>query len=216
MFYLGRFLCTTAQNRAETVLMKSYSTDDAILSESIVNRTVRESRHEMTIDLATRATSAAPTFFPEVKWKGLTFWDGGLLNNNPVDRVWATRFELVGPADDEPAVSCLISIGCGYNTPGKSPASSWLQLTGTVGTVIDFATNTEAKGKDFSRHVSTLKTRQRYAKMRYVRLQPNLAKEDIGLADYTRMSYLDEKTIAYLKEERGQFWINEAVDAICA
>lgn len=215
MFYLARFLCTTAQNRAETVLMKSYSTDDTLLVDSIVNKTVREGRSEMTIDLATRATSAAPTFFPEVKWKKLTFWDGGLLNNNPVDQVWASRFELVEPADDEPPVSCLISLGCGYNTPGKSPASSWLQLTGTVGAVIDFATNTEAKGKDFSRHVSTLKTRQRYAKMRYVRLQPYLAKEDIGLADYTRMKYLDEKTIAYLKEEKGQFWINEAVDAIC-
>lgn len=220
---LPRFLCTTAQNRAETVLMKTYQPGDSPSVKSIVNDALKAGGKDITVGMAALATSAAPTFFPEVRWevpgqRPLTFWDGGLLNNSPIDRVWYNRFELVGPAEDEPDVSCLISLGTGYVRPGGSPANSipLVRLLGTVNAVMGFATNANAEGKDFSRHYSTLlRTRPKYAKMKYIRFNPNLGSQAIGLEDYTMMDKLEKMTNEYLEEENNKGFIDQAVDAIC-
>jgi len=111
-----RFLCTTAPNRAEKVLFRSYP-HELNCTSSVVNRTLKEHRSEATISLTTCATSAAPTYFPEVKWKNLVFWDRGLLNNNPVDQLWAARYDLVEPND--PKISYVLSLGYGYMKAGS-------------------------------------------------------------------------------------------------
>ncbi|KAE8441371.1 hypothetical protein EG329_005474 [Mollisiaceae sp. DMI_Dod_QoI] len=208
------FLCTTAQNRAETVLFRSYP-HDVNYTSSIVNKTLKEHRSEATIGLTVCATSAAPTYFPEVKWHNLVFWDGGLLNNNPVDQLWAARYDLVEPKDPEPKVSCVVSLGCGYVKAG-SPSESWFQLSSTVSSVIGFATNTEARGKDFSRHISNLNQRPHYADTKYFRFNVNLGGQAIGLADYKRMKELKDLTKAYLEKEENQKWIDNCVDALAA
>lgn len=203
--------------------MKTYQPGDAPATKSIVNDIMRANGANVTISMAARATSAAPTFFPEVKWQvpgygPLTFWDGGLLNNSPIDRVWYNRFELVGPAEDEPDVSCLISLGTGYVKPDSSPANfiPLVRLLGTAKAVMNFATNSNAEGKDFSRHYSTLlKTRPKYAKMKYIRFNPNLGSQAIGLEDYTMMKKLEDMTDAYLEEEKNKKFIDDAVNAIC-
>lgn len=206
--------------------MKSYRPGDSPAVKSIVNDAVKAGGMDITISMAALATSAAPTYFPEVEWKvpgqsPLTFWDGGLLNNSPIDQVWYNRFELVGPDEDEPDVSCLISLGTGYVRPGGSPTGVADMIPGarlleTVGAVMSFATNANARGKDFSRHYSTLlSTRAKYAKMKYLRFNPNLRSQEIGLEDYTMMEKLEKVTVEYLKEENNQSYINKAVDAIC-
>ncbi|KAF8208559.1 hypothetical protein K438DRAFT_1961161 [Mycena galopus ATCC 62051] len=125
-------LCTTAQNRAETVLFHSYPHD--------VSHTLSFANNRM-------------------KWHDLVFWDSALLNNNPINELWDACYNLVALHDPTPCVSCIISLGCDYVKPG-SLLASWFQLLLTVGNVIGFATNTEAKGKDFSQHVSNLKWRK--------------------------------------------------------
>ncbi|KAM0258804.1 hypothetical protein ACHAQJ_003646 [Trichoderma viride] len=211
------FVCTTAQNRAETVLLRSYK-DDTIHVKSKANDAMREHSDTITISLATRATSAAPTYFPEVKWPEhapkLTFWDGGLLNNNPIDQLWYSRYELVKPNDPAPPVSCVISLGTGYSTP-DSPSESWFQLAGVASLVMGFATNTNAKGKDFSRHMTALNSRPEHAHTKYVRLNPHLGKSDIGLADYTKMGELKKLATAYIEDKGNQLWIDKAVLAVC-
>lgn len=204
--------------------MKSYQSGDSPAVKSKVNDTVKAGGKDITIGMAALATSAAPTYFPEVKWEvpgesPLTFWDGGLLNNCPIDQLWYNRLELVGPEEDEPDVSCLISLGTGYVRPGRSwaadivPAIRHLE---TAGAVMSFATNSNAKGKDFSRHHATLlKTREKYAKMKYLRFNPNLKSHEIGLEDYTMMKKLEKITIKYLEDHKNQWYINKAVDAIC-
>lgn len=108
--------------------MKSYRPSDSPAVKSIVNDAVKAGGKDVTISMAAVARSAAPTYFPEVKWevpdqRPLAFWDGGLLNNSPTDQVWYNRFELVGPDEDEPDFSCLISLATGYMRPGGgSPA----------------------------------------------------------------------------------------------
>ncbi len=61
-----RFLCTTAQNRAEKVLFRSYTLEMNYTS-SVVNRTLKKHGSKVTI------RSAAPTYFPLVKWNNLVF-----------------------------------------------------------------------------------------------------------------------------------------------
>lgn len=199
-------------------MLRSYK-DDTIHVKSKVNDIMKEHSDKVTISLATRATSAAPTYFPEVVWpqahpEPLTFWDGGLLNNNPIDQLWYSRYELVQPHEPSPPVSCVISLGTGYVRP-DAPSESWFQLAGVASSVMGFATNTNAKGKDFSRHMSALNNRSEHAKTRYIRLNPSLGKNDIGLADYTKMEELKKLATAYVEHKDNTEWIDRAVFAVC-
>jgi patatin-like phospholipase/acyl hydrolase len=213
------FCCTTAQNRAESMLMRSWK-DSTIYTKSKVNDALLKYGDKITISIAARATSAAPTFFPEVKFPEekpeLVFWDGGLLNNNPIDQLWYTRFELVEPSDPAPSISCVISLGTGYVSPGKA-AKSWIKVVGVASKVMDFATNTNAKGKDFSRHMKHLNMREEHKDTKYIRFNPYL-KEEIGLDEYGRMEDLKKLAQRTMDDETGQnqYWIDQAVDAICA
>lgn len=229
--FTHRFCCTTAQNKTETVLLRSYEPvvlDKDHYTPSATNNIMRDPKNKITISLAARATSAAPTFFPEVnfpiekpfkqltgeeKLKNLVFWDGGLLNNNPIDQLWYARYELVQHVEPAPSISCVISLGTGF-IKAESPASAWFHLTGVVSSVLDFSTNTNAKGKDFTRHMNRLKARSEHTKSQYIRLQPKLDVE-IGLAEYDKMGKLKEITEAYIGLEKSQEWINKAVCAIC-
>lgn len=215
-------MCTTAQNRAETVLIRSYkNTNPSVPSKA--NDVMREHHDRVTISVAARATSAAPTYFPQVPFptaetppgRRLVFWDGGLLNNNPVDQVWNARYTLVAPDEPEPDVSCVISLGTGY-APAGSPGDSYFQLLGTASAVMDFATNVNPKGKDFSRHMTMLNQRGQYAKTRYIRFSPSLGKERIGLADYMRMEDLKRIAEKDVRKPEGQKYLEMAVDAICS
>lgn len=179
---------------------------------------MKDHSNKITISLAARATSAAPTYFPEVKWPEndpkLTFWDGGLLNNNPIDQLWYSRYDLVQPSEPAPPVSCVISLGTGYVRP-DSPSESWFQLAGVASSVMGFATNTNAKGKDFSRHMTALNNRPEHSKTRYVRLNPSLGASEIGLADYTKMEELKTLATKYIEDKDNQLWIDKAVLALC-
>lgn len=189
---------------------------------------MNEARDKVTISLAARATSAAPTFFPEVNFpnpkpnsklstseqkKNLVFWDGGLLNNNPIDQLWYARYELVEHVDPAPPISCVVSLGTGF-IAAESPSSAWFHLTGVVSSVMDFSTNTNAKAKDFTRHMNRLKFRPEHKKSQYVRLNPRLT-TNIGLADYTRMKELQALTMEYINAADSQEWIDKAVCGIC-
>ncbi|KAK7427615.1 hypothetical protein QQZ08_005890 [Neonectria magnoliae] len=220
------FLCTTAQNRAETVLMRSYELKEkekTTFTSSKVNNAMNKHQSKITISLAARATSAAPTYFPEVKWPSkedldkdeepLSFWDGGLLNNNPIDQLWYSRYDLVGSQDPAPAISCVISLGTGYSK-ADSPNNSWIRLAGVASSVMDFATNTNAKGKDFSRHMKHLNSRPEFKNTQYIRFNPNLGLNEIGLADYTKMEFLKTVTRTYLAEDGSKQFIEKAVKAL--
>ncbi|KAF4998911.1 hypothetical protein FGRMN_2842 [Fusarium graminum] len=209
---------------SETVLLRSYK-DNNIYTSSKTNNIMATHSQNVTISLATCATSAAPTYFPEVvfpegtpkteDYKRLVFWDGGLLNNNPIDQLWYSRYELTKPEEPPPAVSCIVSLGTGYLKPGV-PSDSWFKLAGIAAQVMDFSTNTNAKAKDFTRHINTLNMRGEHKSTLYVRLNPGLGKSEIGLAEYDKIPELRAIAQTYIKDRRNQEWIDKAVDAICA
>jgi hypothetical protein len=70
--------------------------------------------------------------------------------------------------------------------------------------VIGFATNTDAKGKDFSRHISNLNRSPHYTDIKYFRFNINLGDQAIGLPDYKRMEELKGFTEAYLAKAENQ------------
>ncbi|KAG0083306.1 hypothetical protein BGZ93_001931 [Podila epicladia] len=232
-----RFACTVVKNRSEAALLRSYyknteQDETRHDSSSLVDTVLHQGRDEITIGLTVKATSAAPTYFPEVFWKpasvnpgqwvktkgtekGLVFWDGGLLNNNPINQLWSARYDLVTPEEPEPPISCVISIGTGYKNPGDERPSLWLRLINIATSVVAFVTNTDAKNKDFRHHMNDLNRREQYKNTKYIRLNPDLDKFNIGLADYTKISDLESLTLTYLEKEEAKEKLKLAVDAIC-
>jgi predicted acylesterase/phospholipase RssA len=199
--------------------MRTYKHNNVYVS-SKVNDAMVEHQEQVTISLTALATSAAPTFFPEVYFPEkanakLVFWDGGLLNNNPIDQLWNSRYELEAPEEPAPPISCVISLVTGYVKP-DSPSDSWFKLAGVASSVMNFATNTTAKGRDFTRHMSHMNKRSEHKDTKYIRLNPSLGTQEIGLADYRKMKELQDMAAKYVEDPRNKQWIDMAVDAICA
>ncbi|KAG0032820.1 hypothetical protein BGZ82_006375 [Podila clonocystis] len=212
------FVCTTVQNKMETALLRSY-VKSTVLPLSGLNDIVQLNQNIVSISLAVKATSAAPTYFPEVSWEpvgvegDLIFWDGGLLNNNPIDRLWCERHDVVAPDASEPPISCVISLGTGHKKPGSKP-SLWFRLIGIASSVMSFATTTNAKDKNFESHMLDLNGRPEHKKTKYIRFDPPL-EHDIGLTDYRRIDELAALTNEYLQRKDVQEKLGEAVEAIC-
>src|ERR1700712_2984017 len=115
-------MCSTLRGRGESVLLRSYPMPKYGQPVSQEGKELNEAGgiEKITIKTATRATSAAPTYFPPVAMYGAKtgvteFWDGGLLNNNPIDQLWRARLDLVGPEDAPPKVACVLSLGTSWS-----------------------------------------------------------------------------------------------------
>jgi predicted acylesterase/phospholipase RssA len=151
---------------------------------------------EITIDVASRATSAAPTYLPQVDWKGLSFWDGGLLNNNPINQLWDNRYDLVKQHELAPTVSVVVSLGTSWSTPKKP---GLLRLVNLISKASSFMTNVEAKHRDFKRYLNRVKGRvDQNANTMYYRFNTPTEKLEISLHEYLKIKDLKDCTTKYL------------------
>ncbi|KAG0196012.1 hypothetical protein BGX28_000251, partial [Mortierella sp. GBA30] len=206
-----------ANKMMEMALFRSYVKSTVYPLHS-VNEILQSNQNMINISLAVKATSAAPTYFPQVIWnpvgdrEGLIFWDGGLLNNNPIDQLWYERHDVVAPNASELPISCVISLGTGHKKPG-SPPSLWFKLIGIASSVMSFATNTNAKDKNFESHMLDLNGRPKHKDTKYIRFDPPL-EHDIGLIDYNKIDDLVKKTKEFLQTDEGRKKLEMAVDAI--
>jgi hypothetical protein len=219
--YGKMLMCATVANKGETMLFRSYAVPPDSEPQSETARLVDHA--SITIKEACRAASAAPTYLPPMDIGGVEYWDGGLLNNNPVDQVWDARFDLdaaqeQGTAPDgstqveyrDPRVLVMLSLGTGVcNTRVErawyNPMRYIVKLTPefltTAGRVLGFSTNTQAKHWDFK--VNTIRRNKRLsgderAKTHYFRLNPVVSKE-INLDDYQQMKVLKKDTEDWLE-----------------
>ena len=229
-----RFMCATLQERGESILLRSYSTPKYAIPVSQMGQDLFKKELEefegpdidgMSISIAARATSAAPTYFPGVKLNlkdggKVTFWDGGLLNNNPIDQLWRARLDLVKDNELAPKVSCVLSLGTSWSK--KSPPSmlDFLDKVPLLGRgvkdviklawpwvssgeqSIAFLTNTEAKHLDFARYINRISHRNvdPDAKTQYFRFNTPTNDLYIDMSDYKKMDQLAEITQNWLKE----------------
>ncbi|KAG0049552.1 hypothetical protein BGZ83_005591 [Gryganskiella cystojenkinii] len=211
------FMCATVENKMETALLRSYVKTTTYDPHS-VNGILQT--NQINIRDAVRATTAAPTYFKQKTWnptrirgEKLIFWDGGLLNNNPIDQLWDERHDLIAPAATKLPISCVISLGTGHIKLGDSP-SLWFKLIGLASSLMSFATNTNAKDMSFHSHWLDLRRRPEYMKTDYIRFSP-LMKHGIELSDYRSIPNLEKITKEYLQEESTQKKLKRAVEAIC-
>jgi len=208
-----RFMCATIRDRGECILLRSYRTpQDVNYKSSLARRAVEnDALDHIHISTAALATSAAPLYLPEVDFpieknppKGkkpetITFWDGGVLNNNPVNQLWDARYDLVGINDPPPPVSFVLSLGCSWPNPPKKTAWGLVRrLMDKVGKVTSFMTNTEAKNRDFWRYVDRVRDRNDLnANLHYLRLNAPTDDKVFDMADWKGMKGLAEMTEKY-------------------
>lgn len=205
---MNRLLCSTLVNKGETILFRSYTPPP---DGTPVSGIVRDDNFfkDITIVDAARATSAAPTYLPEMDIKGQRFWDGGLLNNNPIDQVWDARYDLATSDTETPIVSCVLSIGTSWTNVTPVSSNFLKRFLNTVSQTISFLTNTEAKHRDFERNIRRINERlppdQRTA---YFRFNVH-TDESMGLDDWQKMDKLREYTRKYLQDQDVQEKIDE-------
>ena len=185
-------MCSTLVERGETILFRSYTPPDD--GNPLSQRVKAADFNDVSIEDAARATSAAPTYLPEMKIKDLRFWDGGLLNNNPIDQIWDARFDLAQSEKETPVVSCVVSIGTSWSS--KKIGSGFFN---TISQVASFATNTEAKHRDFERKIIRMNARLNSdEKTEYYRFNAPTDAQEFNLDDWQQMECLKVLTQKYL------------------
>lgn len=197
-----RFICATLADKGETVLFRTYKPPSDCRSMSEIGNKIKHDK--VTIKEACRATSAAPTWLPDIWIQKLRFWDGGLLNNNPIDQVWDARYDLdIGRTEAaasgiKPDISCVVSIGTSYTK--KPEGNSFYHFIDTMKTVAGLATNTEAKHWDFeSNNFRRNRRLPKDKQTKYFRFDA-VTPEKIYLDDYRQMEQLETWTDDYLNQ----------------
>ncbi len=189
-------MCSTLVERGETILFRTYTppSDGKPLSDRVKEVDLTD----VSIGDAARATSAAPLYLPEMVIKKLRFWDGGLLNNNPIDQVWDARYDLAKSTSDTPIVSCVLSIGTSWSSKKAGPG-----FVNTVSSVASFATNTEAKHRDFERNIIRMNKRVGPTEeTEYYRFNTPTDEIEFELDDWQQMEKLKRLTNGYLKQAK--------------
>jgi predicted acylesterase/phospholipase RssA len=230
-------MCSTLQERGESILLRSYTppADASPVSEGGKSLFEFKTVESLNISVAARATSAAPLYFPEVPVKTkdgeVVFWDGGLLNNNPIDQVWRARLDLVPVDDPAPKVNCVLSIGtswCTADAPSffdrfgtigkwvKGQLLYWIPALNPVEKLIPFLTNTEAKHLDFSRYMRRLAHRNKEAdaKTQYFRFNTPTEDKYIDMADHEKMDELAGITKRWLAGTNSTSYVDDCAKAL--
>ncbi|KAF2424931.1 hypothetical protein EJ08DRAFT_681763 [Tothia fuscella] len=190
------FVCTIGEQIGDIIRLRSYD----VPSEP--------NTPKATVLQAALATSAATTFFEPVRIGNLTFADGALGANNPVD-------EMEGEAslvycyeefdhDMKSQVKCFISIGTGH--PRLNPAKG--SLAGFVRVnLVKIATDTENIAK---------RSIERWAKLyedkRYFRFNVQHGLQDVDLEEYQKRESLKQQQISIwtIPSRRREFLVSNS------
>lgn len=174
---------------------------------------------DVSISDAACATAAAPTFLPSVNINGVDFWDGALLNNNPINQVWEARYDLAPPLPvgedevaEEPVVSCIVSIGTGYHAEREELPTA---IHDTVKAAISYSMNTKAKDQDFRRSIARLSCRRvKEQRPEYFRFDARVS-ESVNIDDYKRMDLLKHDTERWLETQEVIQKIKKCAEKLC-
>lgn len=203
-------MCTTLKDEGESLLLRSYLQPEGAKPITPIAREISTGKDEdkfiNSIDIVTaaRATSAAPVYLPPEPWHTpageIVFWDGGVLNNNPIEQLWNARYDLVEAHAPPPAVSLVLSIGCGKADPSKP--HFLLRILRTLTRYSEsFMANTEAKHKDFERLVQRMKGRDdQNGHVEYFRFEVPTKHQHFDMADPSIIKSLETMTAAYMRE----------------
>ncbi|PWW79809.1 FabD/lysophospholipase-like protein [Tuber magnatum] len=201
------FVCAVKVEDLTTTLLRTYPRPTTSLQETCP------------IWAAGRATTAAPLYFPPMKLVTppsplpTDFFDGGMKNNNPIAEVKDEMFL----AHRVESPRCVLSIGTGYLTNATGDQGFWTRLakwaTGGFGylgwTLLDLATNTQAKHLEILREA-------KYAQFRenYVRLNVPGKLANVEIERWDRMEEMRHLTEAYLATEEAKTEVRRCVEML--
>lgn len=197
-------MLSTLKDKGESILLRSYPQPEDAAPVSTLPKQKSEDGSVDSIKIvpAARATSAAPFYLPQETWNDVVFWDGGVLNNNPIEQLWNARYDLTPhPDSPPPKVSCVLSLGCGWTQASKP---GWLlRIVNTMVRFTEgFMANTEAKHRDFKRLVQRMKDRTaEEGNVQYFRLNVDTNGKNFDMADYKVMPALEKMTNEYIKSD---------------
>ena len=179
-----------------------------------------------TILEAARATSAAPTYFPEMEIDGDFYVDGGIGYNNPSEeairearRIWPER-----------EIGCLVSIGTGLMQPISGATRTKEQFGPLVGGVVQkmmpltaeklsiaeyctqLATNCQVIHTHVFEHASIEKKPQQRA--RYYRFNVTSGMAHIGLDEANKLNEVSQMTDAYVRDPERKETISDCVELL--
>lgn len=164
--------------------------------------------------------------------------DGGLLNNNPVERIWDARYELGTGGGKAPHVSLVLSLGTA-KPPLKPIAppppvhttdfATFLKIffglliefftqpgsvIQTFYAIIDLATNTEEPHRDFEQQIY-YRNLAREEKTHYFRFNAEVDEHGyIELDDVEGMQRLKEGTKKWLERGDVRKMVNECAQCL--
>lgn len=179
----NRVVCAKAYEIAATVLLRSYTSNDAL------------NNIPATICEAVRATSAATSFFEPVTIgpRGRKFVDAGLGTNNPVEQLWNEAQNLWcqdGAVELTALLKCFVSVGTG--NPGKKPIAEG-SMRFFKDTLVGIVTDTENTAKVFvERH------RRLYEGKRYFRFNVEQGLQDVRLEECKAAALIEAATAEYM------------------
>ena len=194
------------------VLFRSYEVDG-----TEIHCTILEAAH---------ATSAAPTYFPEMEIDGDLYVDGGIGYNNPTEeairearRIWPTR-----------QIGCLVSIGTGLMQPISGVTrtkeqfgtliggvlQNMLPLTAGKLSVAEYCTQLATSCEIIHTHVvenpSIEKKPQQRA--RYYRFNVTSGMAHIGIDEANKLDEISQVTDAYVRHPERKEAISDCVELL--
>lgn len=141
---------------------------------------------------AVRATSAATSFFDEIKIQDVSYVDGATSANNPVNELWneALATWRDGPRWTlEDNLQCLVSIGTGE--PSLQPFGKSLKEVGS--TILKIATDTRRVAETFRQSKDSF-----FRDNRIFRLNVTHGLENVGLEEASRQGDIMAATARYM------------------
>lgn len=147
---------------------------------------------------AARATSAAPTYFAPISFKGLTLIDGGVINNNPTELAYREAVSLWPDRD-----LLIISLGTGkFSNKEKEEITSTWSIIQTVNTLVSVATNAEKTHQTMKNTILSTPTTNMTT---YIRLNPSgIAHIKLDTCKKQELEQLETVTDTYLKTKIGK------------
>lgn len=182
---------------------------------------------ECTILEAARATSAAPTYFPEMKIGRDYYVDGGIGSNNPAGeairearRIWKHR-----------KIGCLVSIGTGLMEPISGATRTKKQFGSTFGGIIKAMAPLTAEKLSVAQYCTEVATscqmvhhelveteavlkQSRGARPRYYRFNVTTGMSDIGLQEANKIDKISQVTDGYLGEPERREVISDCIELL--
>jgi predicted acylesterase/phospholipase RssA len=199
-------------HESPAVLFRSYEVDGTEIQCTILE--------------AARATSAAPTYFPEAEIDGNLYVDGGIGYNNPTEeaireahRIWPGR-----------EIGCLVSLGTGLMQPISGATRSREQLGNIIGTVFqgmmpltaekltvaqyctELATSCQVTHDHVVENIAVAKKPRERA--RYYRFNVTSGMSSVGLDEAHKLKEISQMTDGYLNAAEMRERISDCVELL--